>query len=226
MVQPQTARDDPVSDSSQDSKDAVPESRDSEPRDIAGAPDRAVSAEPGRASETEAAATASADAAMQRLEAQVVAAEAELAQKKRAKEKPAPELEPIYMLLFLGFTIFALGGMHGHMDLVGRSLRHLGPQDVGVVGAIERNAMAIVNSYLPHFEVWWALDIGILVLTAFVLFRIKSVAQRRRAFRLICTLTVAVFAALMIATILDEDHPLRKSLGGAAGKVRMTKADR
>jgi len=148
--------------------------------------------------------------AFRKIEAAVQALESGVSKRKARKERPPSRFEPLYMMVFQAFMIFGLGGMHAYMRHTVSQSRKLGLPPDDFLGRVWYDMVAVTQSYQVHFREWWLLDCGIMVGGSLVYLLVKDAKLRRRAFKLIATLTIAVFAVLMVLTILSDDHPLRR----------------
>lgn len=149
------------------------------------------------------------ESAATRLERAVEELESGVARKKRGQDKPPSALEPAYMLVFLAFMVVGLGGMLAYMRDTLTRTRALGPAPDGFMDRVMFDIEAVVTSYPAHFAEYWLLDCGIVVGGLALVLSVRDFRLRRRLFKLLATLTIGAYAALMVMVMLSPDHPLR-----------------
>lgn len=124
-------------------------------------------------------------------------------EQKRRAAKSAPRLEPVYMLVFLGFIIAGLGGMLAYQSRIQAGIRELGRPPSAFVDRLWYDAKAITYSFPVHIKDYWWLDLGVMALGVLAVVYPKEVSTRRRAFRLLAVLVVVTFGTLMVVELLN-----------------------
>jgi hypothetical protein len=141
--------------------------------------------------------------AERRLREAVESAEAELSAERKKADKPAPALEPLWMLLFHGFLIAGLAGLTGAIAKHKEKLMALGRPPEELSDRLFYDGHSVVWGLGAHVKALWPVVALLLLASGAVAFGIKDVRRRRRYFSLASAVILAVFAYIIGVALME-----------------------
>jgi len=153
---------------------------------------------------------AASDDRYRRIEDLVTGMEQDVAARKKRREKPAPKLEPVYMTLFIGFMIAALGGMEGYMRHKYEALDVLGRMPEGkLFDRVLYDINGVIFGFGHHIREFWMMDAAFFGLGLLAFFGLREPKPRRRAFSSLAAIVVLAYTALMVTSMFDFTGGIR-----------------